>query len=167
MVYNNIKMTKMMRKQKIYLETTMFNRYFEHERDYYADTKKLFDEIALGKHEAYTSAYVIEELMKASEPKRDDMLSLLKKYDIVILEQSEETELLAQVYVKNGVIPENYIYDGYHIACASVNGLEVIISLNFQHINKLKTKTMTELINRMNGYNSVYICSPMEVVENE
>jgi len=30
-----------MRKQKVYLETTMFSRYFETERDYFAETIKM------------------------------------------------------------------------------------------------------------------------------
>ncbi|MCL2096264.1 MAG: hypothetical protein FWH10_05090, partial [Oscillospiraceae bacterium] len=47
---------------KIYLETTMFNYYFDIERDAHADTVKLFNEIRTGKYEAYTSVYVIDEL---------------------------------------------------------------------------------------------------------
>jgi len=156
-----------MRKQRIYLETTLFNRYLEKERDYHVETKRLFEEIIVGKYEAFTSAYVIEELLKASEPKKSSMLLLLQRCKIVVLERSDEIEQLAGEYAKNGIIPEKYLYDAYHIACASVNGLDVIISLNFQHINKLKTKTMTELVNKLNGYRGVYIASPMEVVENE
>lgn len=72
-----------MRVPKIYLETTMFNYYFDKERDAHADTVKLFEEIASGKYEAYTSAYVINELSDADELKKSNMLSLtceLKKH---------------------------------------------------------------------------------------
>ena len=51
-----------MRVPKIYLETTMFNYYFDTERDAHADTVKLFNEIQAGKYDAYTSVYVIDEL---------------------------------------------------------------------------------------------------------
>ena len=44
-----------MRKQKIYLETTLFNFYFDTDREAHADTVKLFKEIAAGKYEAFTS----------------------------------------------------------------------------------------------------------------
>lgn len=50
---------------------------------------------------------------------------------------------------------------------ATINDLEYIFSLNFQHTNKLKTKTMTGNINIRLGYKPIYICSPMEVVERE
>ncbi len=156
-----------MRKQKIYLETTIFNRYFDYDRDYHLETLKLFEEITLGKFEAYTSAYVIEELLKAPEPKRGLMLSLLEKFNVAIFEATDEISYLADMYAKEGIIPEKYKYDGLHIAAASINEMDFIISLNFQHINKLKTKTCTELINKLHGYRSVYICSPMEVIESD
>ena len=39
--------------------------------------------------------------------------------------------------------------------------------MNFKHINKLKTKTMTGVINLREGYRQVTIASPMEVVEDD
>jgi rRNA-processing protein FCF1 len=52
---------------KFYLETTMFNFYFEgkgKEKQLY--TRQLFDAIAAGKYEPFTSAYVIRELERAA-----------------------------------------------------------------------------------------------------
>ena len=40
---------------KVYLETTMFNYYFDTERDAHSDTVKLFEEIRAGKYQAFTS----------------------------------------------------------------------------------------------------------------
>ena len=54
-----------MRIPKIYLETTMFNYYFDTERDAHADTVNLFQEIKDGKYKAFTSAYAIRELERA------------------------------------------------------------------------------------------------------
>jgi len=54
-----------------------------------------------------------------------------------------------------------------HIAVAAVNDLDLIISLNFQHIVKRKTKMGTGNINAQNNYRAVEIFNPMEVVENE
>jgi predicted nucleic acid-binding protein len=44
-----------MRIARIYLETTVFNYYFEKERDAHADTVMLFEEIKAGKYRAFTS----------------------------------------------------------------------------------------------------------------
>ena len=154
------------RKPRIYLETTMFNHYFDTDREAHAATVELFKEIQAERYEAYTSLYVTDELGAAEEPKRSNMLDLIAGYDIEVLDVSEEARNLADMYVKEGVIPVKYTSDALHIACATVNELDYIFSLNFRHINKLKTKTMTSVINIREGYRPVTIASPMEVSEN-
>ena len=156
-----------MRKPKIYLETTIFNHYFDVERDAHVDTVKLFQGIEANQYEAYTSSYVIDELSQAEEPKRSNMLALIAKYKIIVLDATNEARDLADVYLDEGVIPIKYRYDGLHIAIATINDLEYIFSLNFKHINKVKTKTMTSLINVHQGYKPVLIVTPMEVTEDE
>jgi predicted nucleic acid-binding protein len=156
-----------MRKPRIYLETTMFNYYFEADRDAHSSTVKLFEKISVGEYEAYTSGYVISELENAQEPKRSNMLGLISKYNINVLAGEDEARRLAGIYVKDGVIPAKYTYDGLHIAIATTNDIDYIFSLNFKHINKLRTKTMTSVINVREGYRQIVIASPMEVVEDE
>ena len=157
-----------MRIPKIYLETTLFNFYVDEDRGFaHESTVALFKEIAAGKYEAFTSSYVIDELEQASPDKRDKMLSLLAEYSVSVLTYSAEAAALVDVYILDGVIPSKYRTDGLHIAIAAVNNLDMIISMNFQHIVKRKTKLMTGSINALNGYRTVEILSPMEVVENE
>ena len=155
------------RKMKLYLETTVFNYYFDENREFHPDTCRLFDAIAAGEFEAYTSEYATLELQRAPEPKRSDMMNLIERFGIIMLEATQEANDLAALYVHNGIIPAKYRTDGEHIACASVNGLDCILSFNFQHINKLKTKRMTENVNLMEGYKGITICLPMEVLDNE
>ena len=38
-----------------------------------------------------------------------------------------------------GLVPEKYINDAIHLALASVNKMEVLVSWNMEHIVKLKT----------------------------
>lgn len=156
-----------MEKQKIYLETTVFNFYFDTSRDANVDTVKLFDEIKSGKYEAYTSRSVIEEIEKAPVDKREKMLRLIADSEIAILETSVEAEKLADAYAAENVVPLRYRTDGLHIAIASVNDMDMIISMNFRHIVKRKTVRMTGAINSLNGYRAVEIYSPMEVVGDE
>ena len=157
-----------MRKQKIYLETTLFNHYFDDDRGIaHASTVALFKEIAACKYEAFTSSMVIEELYRAETEKYEKMFSLISKYNIAVINVSEEAEKLADVYVFEQIIPQKYRADGVHIAVATVNDLDIIISMNFQHIVKRKTKIGIGSINALNGYRNIDISSPMEVVENE
>ena len=74
---------------------------------------------------------------------------------------------LADAYIAEGVIPLKYRNDALHLAIATVNGLDMIISMNFQHIVKRKTVKLTGAINVLNGYQAIEIYSPMEVVESE
>ena len=124
-----------MRRPRIYLETTIFNHYFDTDREAHTATVKLFDEIKAGKYEGYTSAYVLEELEEAQEPKKSNMLTLISKYGIEVLEVESEAERLAETYVNESVIPSRFTYDALHIAIATTNDLDYIFSLNFKHIN--------------------------------
>ena len=127
---------------------------------------KLFKEIAAGKYEAFTSTYVTDELENAPETKRDKMMGLISEYNITVLAPNDEAVKIADIYAKEGIIPLKYRADGLHIAIATVNELDMIISMNFQHIVKRKTKLATGNINILNGYRAIEIYSPMEVVEN-
>ena len=152
-----------MRKQKVYFETTLFNYYFDVEGDAHADTVRLFEDVAAGKYEAYTSSYTVQELENTASEKRDKMLALIGRYNITVLGLDPEAEQLANAYVEQGIIPGKYWMDGVHIAVATVNDLDMIISMNFQHIVKRKTKLGITSIHALNGYRAIEICNPMEV----
>lgn len=145
----------------------MFNYYFEKEREAHTDTVKLFEEIKEKKYEAFTSMYAINELEKAPAEKAQKMKTLISEFDITILEGSEEAATLAELYQKQGIIPPNSTIDAQHIAVASINDMDMIISLNFRHIVRKKTVTMTGLVNINMGYKPIEIHSPMEVVDRE
>jgi len=155
------------RTPKIYLETTMFNYYFDTDRDAHADTVKLFDEVKAGKYKAFTSPYVTGELEKAPEEKYMKMLGLIEEYGITILEASDEADKLGALYQERGVLPKRSVVDAQHIAVATINDMEMIVSLNFEHIVRKKTLELTGFINTELGYKPIKIHSPMEVVDRE
>ena len=157
-----------MQKQKIYLETTLFNHYFDEDRGLaHTSTVALFKKIEAGKYEAFTSSYTLDEIAKAPAEKRDKMVGLLSKYNIFVLTYHSEADSLADIYVSENVIPLKYRTDGLHIAVAAVNNMDMIVSMNLQHIVKPKTKLATGSINSQNGYRAVGIFNPMELLENE
>jgi predicted nucleic acid-binding protein len=153
--------------RKIYLETTMFNFPFADDAPgYTADTNRLFDEIKAGKFEPYTSQYVLDELNETkNEHRKNQMKQLLVNCGAYVLEQNEEIERLAAIYIAEGVIPATHGADALHIATAAVNRLDSIISLNFKHIVKAKTIELTEIINYRMGYRKVDIYVPAEVID--
>ena len=83
------------------------------------------------------------------------------------MEFDSECYELAYEYIKRGIIPSEYEDDPFHMAVASVNDLDAIISWNFKHIVKLKTKKEVSGINLLMGYKEIEIYSPREVIEND
>jgi len=156
-----------MRKLKVYIETTLFNYYFDTDRDAHPDTVTFFEECAAGKFEPFTSTYAIDELEDTQGEKRDKMLALISQYNITVLAASEEIVELAKKYIVEGALPQGSQTDARHIAAAAVNDLDKIISLNFRHIVKEKTIKSTGAINTLLGYKVIEIETPMEVIDDE
>ena len=153
-------------KKKIYLETTVFNYYFDKNRKEHKDTLRLFELIYSGEFEAYTSQYALDEIGECYEPKRSKMYKLVDNYNIIVLGASDEAKRLMRIYINEGMVPRSSEEDGLHIATASINNVDAIISLNFNHINRAKTKLMIQEINEKEGYKEISILSPLEVVDN-
>ncbi|MDR1872279.1 MAG: hypothetical protein LBS60_10265 [Deltaproteobacteria bacterium] len=129
---------------------------------------KLFKEIKAGKFKPYTSVFVVEELENTPDDlKRNKMLDLISKYNIIIFPESDNAINLANLYIDNDIIPLKKFIDAIHIAIASINNLDKIISLNFGHIVRDKTKIFTDYINKINGYKTIEINSPLEVIDHE
>ena len=156
-----------MRVPNVYLETTMLNFYFADDApDKRQDTLRMFEEIKEGKYEPYTSFLTVNEINKIADVQtRDKMLSLINEYDIGVLEDTGEADTLADLYVSEVVIPIKYRDDALHIAVASIADMEIILSWNFQHIVKRKTRNMVNAINLREGFRTIEICSPKEVIE--
>ena len=154
-----------MKKLRLYLDTSVLNFYFAkalpREKEV---TQALFDDIKSGNYLAFISTTVLEEISRASEPKQRTLLSLVEDYNLPALEIDEEILNLANLYIQNKIIPHKYEEDAVHIAVAVINDLDVIVSWNFEHIVKLKTKLSVNGINKMEGYKEIEIYSPMEVI---
>ena len=153
-----------MKKLKVYLDTTIFNFVFAEDAPAERDlTRKFFSQI--NQFDVFVSDIVIEEIAECPAPKRQKMMSLIEKHNIQELSLDESSRQLAIKYIKEGIIPMKYQDDALHIAIASVNEMDVLLSWNFQHIVKLKTKRESVGVNMLMGYGSIEIYTPREVVE--
>ncbi|MBR0151350.1 MAG: PIN domain-containing protein [Synergistaceae bacterium] len=149
------------------METTVFNYYFDEDRPGHDDVLRLFEAIRAGEFEVYTSDYVVQEIENAPEPKRSGMLALVEDYGLNVLHTSLKVRLLGEIYVEKGIIPASHLLDSLHVAMASVYELDCIISYNFHHINRNKTRLMTASVNKEEGYSGVMIATAKEVLNNE
>ena len=140
---------------------------YDTERDAHPDTVKLFEEIRARKYQAFTSMYAVGELERAPSEKYQKMMRLITEYSITVLQESAEVNTLAAKYQEQGILPARSTTDARHIVCATVNDIDMILSLNFEHIVRKKTVLMTGTLNAQHGYRAVEIHSPMEVVDRE
>jgi predicted nucleic acid-binding protein len=151
---------------KLFLETSVFNFYFEGKQGQkQKDAVRLFEEIARGRYEAYTSDAVIDEIKAASEEKAEKMEALSKKYIKGFTVSSPEAERMADIYVKKGIIPLKFRDDALHIATAVDHNLDFVVSYNQGHIVKTKTMIGTGLANLREGYRQIGLSTPTEVLD--
>jgi hypothetical protein len=80
------------------------------------------------------------------------------------LPASVEAERPADVYIAHEVISAQFRTDALHIATTTINGLDFIISLNFQHIVREWTIKKVEKINADEGYKRIGLYKPREVL---
>jgi len=160
-----------MEKLKIYLETTVFSFYHETREygeypEYKAQVREIFERIKAGEFEPYTSIFVMDEIAKEKNTdKKEKMRKLIADHDINFLEVSDEVDRMVALYVQEGAISPIWETDAAHIAMATVNGLDFIVSLNFTHIVRTWTIERVRRVNKREGYQGIGIYKPEEVLE--
>ena len=77
----------------------------------------------------------------------------------------DEVEKLAQTYVSEKALGKASANDAYHIALASVNRLDCVVSWNFKHIVNYEKIINFNAVNLKNGYSSLQIYSPLEAIK--
>lgn len=154
-----------MKRLRIYLETSVFGFLIGEPQGALTEaTFKLLEEIAAGNFDAFVSTEVMRELEKAPEPIRPQLLNLALAHEIHELPVTEEARELAAQYMAASIIPAEFEPDALHIAIASVEGLDVLVSWNLQHIVKTRTRLGVNGINKLLGYREIEIATPQEVI---
>ena len=153
-----------MKKLSVYLDATIPNYVFNtHTPEKQKFATLLFEAIKQGKLEAFISKVVIDEIAASPEPKQTKIANILK--DVSVLEVTDECNELAEEYIHRRIIPAKNKEDALHIAIASYYGLDAVVSYNFEHIVKLKTKREISGTNLALGYKVVDLVIPEEVLE--
>jgi hypothetical protein len=148
-------------KPRVYIDTSVIGGCFDEE--FAVWSLKLFGEFHAGDKTAVVSDLTRRELEGAPKNVRNTLLSLPEgNVENVFL--SDEAERLASHYLKNGVIGKKHIVDAQHIAIASVERVDVLVSWNFQQIVNLDRIHAFNAVNLKLGYSMLEIRSPREVV---
>ena len=150
-----------MRRQRIYIDTSVVGGFFDIKFE--EETKLLFQRLENKEIIFVISDLLREELKDAPEWVRN----LLNNYDENSLEKvilTDEARELADKYVAENVVGKTSLDDCRHIALATINKVDVLVSWNFKHIVNLTRIKGYNAVNLKNDYQILEIRNPKDLV---
>ena len=157
-----------MKNLKLYLETSSWNFYYADDApEKKAVTREFFDSLPNNQFDLYISEIVLEEIDRATNEKSIQLRSLIDRFQMNILLLELSSSQLATTYIDNKILPQKAFYDAQHVAIATVNELDFVVSWNLRHIANVHRQKKVNAINMLNGYSKpLQLITPMEVSYN-
>jgi predicted nucleic acid-binding protein len=148
---------------KIYVDTSVFGGYYDDE--FSEVTRILFDEIKKNKYQVVISDLTEKELISAPE----NVKNLIEKLNISVekLIVDKAAIDLAMKYISEKVVGATSMDDCIHIATATINRIDVLVSWNFKHIVNIHRIKGYNSINNEFGYENLEIRSPKDLINHE
>ena len=146
----------------VYLDTSVLSALFDKRNpERQLLTRLFFDRI--GSFDAHVSEVVLAEIDDTKDLRLRTQLSETAA-PFRQLAISEEARALAREYVKKGAVPPDYPADSLHVALATVNGIDYLLSWNFQHLVRVRTRKIVDMVNVSLGYPELGILTPAELI---
>ncbi|MCI0551967.1 MAG: type II toxin-antitoxin system VapC family toxin [Anaerolineae bacterium] len=155
-------------KPKVYLETTIVSYFVARpSRDIVtAAHQQLTQEWWEGRKsdfDVFISQIVLEEARAGDEDAVKRRLEMLES--VPIIEVNPEAVTLAQALVADGIIPQKAAADALHIAIATVQGMDYLLTWNLRHLANASVRNAIADACRQRGYEPPVICTPEELTE--
>ena len=152
-----------MRTLRVYLDASVYGGCSDDE--FRKDTEPIFEAVRKGRLVAVASDLVLGELLPAPEPVRVLLSSLSAQ--LVEVPVSAEAVALRDAYLAAGIVGPRWAADALHVACATVERVDAIVSWNFRHIVRLDKMKAYNAVNLAEGYGILTIVIPKDVNINE
>ena len=151
-----------MKKESLYLDTSVPSAYYDARvKERQESTIKFWKDV-LPNYKVYVSEITVKELDNIKDETLKGKFRDLTK-DFKVLKVNKNIRDLAEVYIDKGIFPEKYIDDALHVAIASYYEISYLISWNFQHLVKVRTRRSVKLVNSLEGIREIEIISPQEL----
>ena len=151
-------------KQRFYFDTSVFGGVYDIEFE--EETLQLFERVKLGKIVCVYSDLTETELIKAPKNVKKYFNELPKENIERVIVNGEIIEL-ATKYLEEKVVGKTSFDDCLHIATATLNKVDMLVSWNFKHIVNIYRIRGYNSINIKMNYSSLEIRSPKEILEYE
>jgi len=153
----------MMRKKiRVYLDTSVISALFDDRNPERQDlTRRFF--AGIESFEVYISEVLLAEIDATKDAQlKGKLRNTAVSFEILSID--EESRRLANEYVKHGAIPAEYSEDALHIAISPLNAIDYLLSWNFRHIVRVKTRRIVNMVNLSLGYPDLNIATPAELI---
>ena len=156
-------------KQKVYIETSVVSYLVARPSKnivvaaHQVSTSEFWNH--LDDYAVFISDIVIQEASKGDETQAKLRSQMLEAFQV--LEIDDEVKELARKFLMAKIIPKKCPEGALHIAVAAANGMDVIVTWNFKHINNPFIRKRVRQIVEENGWVCPEICSPEEFLGDE
>ncbi len=147
--------------QRFYFDTSVFGGVYDVEFE--EDTLQLFEMVKMGYVLCVYSNLTELEIMEAPTRVKEYFENIKANYAEKVV-VTEEILKLAAIYIDEKVVGETSFDDCVHIATATINNADVLVSWNFKHIVNIYRIKGYNTINLREGYNYINIHSPKEII---
>ena len=147
---------------RIYIDTSVIGGCFDEEFQEWS--QKLFHEFRTGKKRAIISDVTLGELEDAPIHVRGILSSIPEKFKEIVTLDDEAIDL-SYHYIKEKIVTTKSLIDTRHIAIASVNRADILVSWNFKHIVNFDKIKQFNSINLKLGYPLIDIRTPLEFLK--
>ena len=148
----------------LYIDTSVIGGYFDIEFE--KETRILFENVKSQKYDIMYSSVTEDELLNAPEQVQN-LIGAISNSLIKRVSLTEEAVRLADTYISEGVIGKTSREDCFHIALATINKADILVSWNFKHIVNIFRIRGYNAVNLKLGYSQIDIRSPREIITNE
>lgn len=161
----------MAHRSTVYLDTSAINFLFADDSpEKQAITVDFFENfIRLGVYETWVSDYVLQEINQTpSEVQRNRLLTVIDEYpiDVLAIENEEEVDLLADSYLRAGIIPPRKLLDALHVATCTIQRIDYLVSWNYKHLANVNREQKILALNFQQNYrHPIRILTPTDLID--
>jgi len=152
-------------KLKIYLDTSVISaRFDDRNPGRKVLTENFFHHVTeSNQFEIYISDLTMDEITKTKNLELKKQMQLCASFFTVLRSDTQEVITLVNQLLQHQAVPQQSREDAFHIAIAVVAGIDYLLSWNFKHIVRLKTKDIVRMVTTVQGYKPINIIAPTEL----
>lgn len=147
---------------RIYVDTSVFGGCFDPEFEIWSN--RLIDFFIIGKYIAVISDVSEFELKFAPEKIRQ-ILTDIPPRNLEIAKLTYEAKQLAENYIKEKIVTKKSLADTQHIAVATIQQVDLLVSWNFRHIVNYNKIRLYNAVNLKYGYKILEIRNPRDLTD--